>query len=114
MESCESVHHTGKHGESNTGGGSGGSRNRILVDSIYGSKWINVVDPGGSQWWILVAHGGSMWLILEEPSGGSWWIPVVEIDRSQRRILVDPHAESKWNHVVDPGLINEVDPGGST
>ena len=54
-----------------------------------------------------------MWLILEEPSGGSWWIPVVEIDRSQRRILVDPHAESKWIHVVDPGLINEVDPGGS-
>ena len=70
-----------------------------------------MVDPGGFQCWILVAHGGSMWLILEEPSGGSWWIPVVEIDRSQRRILVDPHAESKWIHVVDPGLINEVQGG---
>ena len=54
MESYESVHHTGKHGVSNTGGGPGGSRNKNLVDSIYGSKWINVVDPGGSQWWILL------------------------------------------------------------
>ena len=55
-----------------------------------------------------------MWLILEEPNGGSWRIPVVEIDQSQHRILVDPQAESKWIQVVDPGLINEVDPGGST
>ena len=84
------------------------------MDHNGGSWWIQVVDPGGFQCWILVAPGGSMWLILEEPNGGSWWIPVVEIDQSQHRILVDPQAESKWIQVVDPGLINEVDPGGST
>ena len=41
-----------------------GSKWGILVNCVYdlidprgGSSWIQVVDPGGSMWWILVNPG---------------------------------------------------------
>jgi hypothetical protein len=41
-----------------------------VVDSSYGSLWIQVMDTfGGSRWWI----------VLLGPCGGSrWWIPAMD------------------------------------
>ena len=55
----------------------------ILVNP--GSWWKLMVDPGGSQWWILV-----------DPNGGSWWIPMVDPGGSPWWILVDPNCGSWW------------------
>ena len=41
-------------------------------------KWIMVeqlVDPGGSQWWILVDPCGvSLWILVVDPGGSQWRI----------------------------------------
>ena len=44
-----------------------------------------MVDPGGSQWWIL---GDRSCEIHVDPSNGSWWILVVYPGESHLWILV--------------------------
>ena len=72
----------------------------LLVDPHVGSCWIsvipldqrNVVDPGGSKWWLLWNHmldpGGSTWRMLVDHSGGSRLIHAVNLHGSKLWILV--------------------------
>ena len=72
----------------------------ILMDPSLRSRWIQVVDPGGSS----ADTSGCQWWILVELIGGACWIEVLDPCGSLQKISVDPGGGTWWIQVVGPGV----------